>query len=507
MNYHDIRSLFIERYRRYETMILERIGIYGWNEHDENLLLAGLLTGDPVLLIGTHGTAKTHLATKLSEALGKQFITYDASKALFEDVLGYPDIKKLQEGIVSYIPSKVTLWDKEFVFIDELNRALPEMQNKWLEIIRSRKIMGYDTNATWVWAAMNPLSYAATQALDEALVGRFALFVYPPELLDMTEHDRVKIAGHINGDDAPALKVWNSGSNGKTVDPESVARCGTDTSELLARAGKHFTRLTQDIKGMGSFLARYADLLARETNNDIRLDGRRLGFMYRNIIAAHTIELAKAELTKENPRSLSETALHAIKASIPIGINDEHTAREESLHKVEICFDLLKDCLEGNGDSERVERIYELFTTDDLLRKTRLLITENLGEMASSKAWHDMLNNGHDVTLFAYTALQVEAHRPGTIPQELLESLSAHIKPEALGPGCLPQLKDNNIERANVIERLLERDTDMGKLLALQRVKQLAGKQYITEDDIAETNRHIIQDIETFNQLITEGVQ
>lgn len=488
-------------------MILERIGIYGWNEHDENLLLTGLLTGDPVLLIGTHGTAKTHLATKLSEALGKKFITYDASKALFEDVLGYPDIKKLQEGIVSYIPSKVTLWDKEFVFIDELNRALPEMQNKWLEIIRSRKIMGYDTDATWVWAAMNPLSYVATQALDEALVGRFALFVYPPELLDMTEHDRVKIAGHINGDDAPALKVWNTSSNGKTVDPQEVVRCGDEASELLARAGKHFTRLVHDVNDMGSFLARYADLLARETNNDIRLDGRRLGFMYRNIIAAHAIELAKTESTKENPRSMSETALHAIKASIPIGINDEHTAREESLHKVEICFDLLKDCIEGNGDSERVKRIYELITTDDLLRKTRLLITENLGEMASSKAWHDMLNNGHDVTLFAYTALQVEAHRPGAIPKELLESLSAHIKSEALGPECLPQLKDKNIERANAIERLLDRDTDMGKLLALQRVKQLAGKQQINEDDITETSHHITQDISTFNQLITEGVQ
>lgn len=488
-------------------MILERIGIYGWNERDENLLLAGLLTGDPVLLIGTHGTAKTHLATKLSEALDKRFITYDASKALFEDVLGYPDIKKLQEGIVSYIPSKVTLWDKEFVFIDELNRALPEMQNKWLEIIRSRKIMGYDTNATWVWSAMNPLSYTATQALDEALVGRFALFVYPPELLDMNEHDRVKVAGHINGDDAPALRIWNTTTNGKTVDPKEVALCGRELSELLVRAGAHFTRLAGNTNGMGTFLARYADLLARETNNDIRLDGRRLGFMYRNIIATHAIETAKAEVTGIEARPLCESALHAIKASIPIGINDEHTAREESLHKVEICFDLLKDCLSGTGDSDRVERIYELFTTDDLLRKTRLLITENLGEMAASKAWHDLLNNGHDVTLFAYTALQVEAHRPGTVPQELLESLSTHVNPETLGTGCLPQLQDANIELAATVEQLLKRETDMGKLLALQHVKKLSGRNAITEEDITETDRCIRHDIETFNQLIAEGVQ
>lgn len=43
------------------------------------------------------------------------------------------------------------------------------------------------------------------QVLDEALVGRFALFIYPPEILDMDEHNRMRIATHINGDDAPAI--------------------------------------------------------------------------------------------------------------------------------------------------------------------------------------------------------------------------------------------------------------------------------------------------------------
>ena len=488
-------------------MILEQLGIYGWNEQNENLLLAGILTGDPLLLIGTHGTAKTHLATKFAEALGKRFISYDASKALFEDVLGYPDIKKLQEGEISYIPSKVTLWDKEFVFIDELNRALPEMQNKWLEIIRSRKIMGYDTDATWVWSAMNPLSYAATQALDEALVGRFALFVYPPELLDMNEHDRVKIAGHINGDDAPALKVWNSETNGKTVNPKEVAACGKEVIELLHRAAQHFTQLTAKMNGMGTFLARYADLLARETNNEIRLDGRRLGFMYRNIIAAQAIELAKAEKHGTKPQLVADTARYTIQSSIPVGINEDNTARDESLHKIDICFDLLKDCLEGNGNSEKVELVYELFTTDDLLRKTEILITENLSELASSKAWNDILNLGENVTLFAYTALQVEAHLPGTIPQELLESLSARIDPTNLGPDCIPALKDRTIERVDDIETLLERDSDMEKLLAIQRVKLLATQETITPDDIAKTNRLIENDINTFEKLITEGRQ
>lgn len=47
-------------------MILQQLGVYGWNEADENLLLSSLLTGDPLLLIGNHGCAKTHVANKMA---------------------------------------------------------------------------------------------------------------------------------------------------------------------------------------------------------------------------------------------------------------------------------------------------------------------------------------------------------------------------------------------------------------------------------------------------------
>ena len=104
-------------------MILPQLGIYGWKEHDENLVLASLLTGDPLLVIGNQGCAKTHLANGVAEALDKRFLVYDASKAMFEDVLGYPNVEKLKHGVVEYVPSPVTVWDKELILIDELNRA------------------------------------------------------------------------------------------------------------------------------------------------------------------------------------------------------------------------------------------------------------------------------------------------------------------------------------------------------------------------------------------------
>lgn len=485
-------------------MILEQLGIYGWSQNNENLLLASLLTGDPVLLIGNHGTAKTHTALKMAEALNKSFIAYDASKALFEDVLGYPDIKKLKEGQVSYIPSKVTLWDKEFTFIDELNRALPEMQNKWLEIIRSRKIMGFDTKVKWVWAAMNPFSYSATQVMDEALVGRFALFIYPPEILEMNEQNRMKIAAHINGDDAPALNEWTAIKNGRTIDPSAVASCGKYIHEILRKAATHFKDLQQNLPRITEFLAKYADLLARETNNDLRLDGRRLGFIYRNILSNRSIGLAKAELNQEDLPDMKAMAVFVIQSSIPIGLNDEGAQREESLHKLEICYDLLKSYFEDNGQPEQVELIYELFTTTDLIRKTEILLKEDLGELAKSKAWHDMMEREQDITVFAYVALQVEAQRPGTVPPELMESLSRKIDTRQLSPDCLGNLHEKSIEHVEAVEALLHQKSDMGKLLAIQRVKDLANNKDIKQEDIDHTRTLIEKDIETFHRLTQE---
>ncbi len=110
-------------------MYLEQLGVFGWSDRDESLLLASLLTGDPLLLIGDHGCAKTHLGNKIAQALGKRYLVYDASKAMFEDILGYPNTAKLQEGVMEYVPSPVTIWDKEFIIIDELSRAIPEVQS------------------------------------------------------------------------------------------------------------------------------------------------------------------------------------------------------------------------------------------------------------------------------------------------------------------------------------------------------------------------------------------
>jgi MoxR-like ATPase len=186
--------------------MLEQIGLYGL-ERIENAVLAGLVTGDPLLLIGSHGSGKTLLCSRLAKALGLNFWAYDAGKALFEDVLGFPNPASKSSGQVEYVPTPISIWGKEFVLIDELSRANPSMQNKWLEVIRSRKIMGKEVrDLKYIFAAMNPPSYLGAHPLDAALAGRFAIIVQVPEVSEMPEAAVSRIVSQISEDDAPMLK-------------------------------------------------------------------------------------------------------------------------------------------------------------------------------------------------------------------------------------------------------------------------------------------------------------
>jgi len=487
------------------TSLLTQLGIYGWKPEDENLVLSSLLTGDPLLMIGAHGAAKTHIAYKTAQALDKRFIAYDASKALFEDVLGFPNVESLKNGRVEYVPSAVTVWDKQFILIDEINRAVPELQAKWLEIIRSRKIMGFPTEVKWVWAAMNPSTdsrYNGTQIMDAALIGRFAIFIYPPEALDMEEVDRIRVVEHINGDDAPSLNEWVQGAKSRTVSSAQTGETGHCLAQVLTRAAGHFVRLREQFASLGMFLSRFSMLVMKETDGKVKLDGRRLGFMYRNLLACRAVELARNETLGDALPEVSESAKRVILASIPVGINQDGVNKEEFLHKVEICLDLLADYFRNGSDLVRTDTIYRLFTCSDLLEKTRILLTENLSDLAKSKAWNDLASGEQDISVLAYVALQVEAHRPGTIPVELLEKLAGRVGPASLTTSSIPMLKDESIERLDAINTLLDQPTDMEQMIAFHRVRELAEQRPVTAEALNRVRKSIRADINEFKKLV-----
>ena len=80
--------------------MLQRLGIVGLATI-EAPIVAALATDSPLLLIGSHGTAKSLLLTRIAAALGLTFRHYNASLLNFDDLVGFPLPGK--DGALEYV--------------------------------------------------------------------------------------------------------------------------------------------------------------------------------------------------------------------------------------------------------------------------------------------------------------------------------------------------------------------------------------------------------------------
>ena len=140
--------------------------------------------------------------------------------------------------------------------------------------------------------------------------------------------------------------------------------------------------------------------------------------------------------------------------------------------------------------------------TRDLIRKAELLLAYDLGQFAKSKAWNDLMDEGRDLTVLAYTALVVETHRPGVVPTEILASLSTKIKPERLGTGCINLLANDAVEYIEEINALLEQSDDLRRIVAYNHVSELIESRKVNPESIQETHNRIAKDVEAFEHLV-----
>jgi hypothetical protein len=203
------------------TNILERLGVIGWGAY-ERAIEAFLLLGGSMLMVGSHGEGKSMLAKKLGVALGVSMATYDASKSVWEDIIGFPDPARLMNlelrkdciGIPR-IETPTSIWGKRLLLVDEINRATPEIQSKWLEVILNQTMMGEPTGCKWIISAMNP-GYAGTNPLDLALASRYMFFLNAPMGIKMDKPLISKVLELENPEETPAIMTW------KTADYESM---------------------------------------------------------------------------------------------------------------------------------------------------------------------------------------------------------------------------------------------------------------------------------------------
>jgi MoxR-like ATPase len=312
--------------------IIEELGIYGLEE-EEPFIISALITRDPLLLIGESGSAKTLLAQRIAEALDLTFHAYDASKALFEDIIGFPNPQKLGEGKIEYVPTPLSIWDKEFILIDEISRANPATQNKWLEIIRSRKLMGVKlNNLKYIFSAMNPPGYVGAIPLDVALAGRFAFIIEVPTVIDMKKKDILKIIQHLSSEDAPGFPAPHFIVKEETK--RKLKELLSQISSLLPEIIKKESQLTDD------YIYEFA--LSMKSNL-YHVDGRRLGMLRRNILTSFAVyEVYGSKIPRE------EIIFECIKRSLPYkaeGVEIEYGLL--SVIHAQICKHIIEGVEEG----------------------------------------------------------------------------------------------------------------------------------------------------------------
>ena len=182
------------------TTYLPALGVYGFDRY-EPVILAALVSEDPMLLIGRSGTGKTFLLNSLSEALGLEHRHYNASLISFDDLVGFP-YPDSENSAVKFLETPATVWSAESVLIDEISRCKPEHQNRLFSLVHERRVQGIAlTKLRYRWAAMNPAasdqsdleSYTGSEPLDPALADRFALFVKAVDWEDLNDEERAAV--------------------------------------------------------------------------------------------------------------------------------------------------------------------------------------------------------------------------------------------------------------------------------------------------------------------------
>ena len=250
---------------------LAALGVFGFDAV-EPVVLAALITEDPLLLIGNSGTGKTFLLNSLSEALGLEHRHYNASLIAFDDLVGfpYPDAKR---GSVKFLETPATVWGAESVLIDEISRCKPEHQNRLFSLVHERRIQGIALpKLRFRWAAMNPCSsdqngaedYAGSEALDPALADRFALFVRASDWGELTPAERMKVAA-----------------------PAGEGRIADDKGLLLAQINAWRARFVTEVEACPEQVLVYVTTAVTALNSaGIRISPRRSRLLARSLLAA-----------------------------------------------------------------------------------------------------------------------------------------------------------------------------------------------------------------------------
>ena len=276
---------------------LARLGVFGFDAV-EPVILAALVTEDPLLLIGPSGTGKTYLLNTLSETLGLEHRHYNASLISFDDLVGFPYPDPDGSG-VRFLQTPATVWGAESVLIDEISRCKPEHQNRLFSLVHERKIQGLAlTKLRYRWAAMNPCTtdqssgeeYLGAEPLDAALADRFAV------ILDVGDWDALS--------DADRRRVANPAGEGVTAN---------DGGRLKAEVARWQAVFVEQLDQCPGLIVEYVCAVTTALRDgDIRLSPRRARLLTRTLLASTIVQsLSPDALGSRAGDALFRTVLEA----------------------------------------------------------------------------------------------------------------------------------------------------------------------------------------------------
>lgn len=293
--------------------ILRGLDIYGWDEI-ENIILAALANESNLLIVGEKGGGKTYAARRISQAFDAvrknrdqnpfRFTKIDGFSANEEDLVGYalpPSHKMMEEAeakkepvYMKFVLSPNTIALADMILIDEATRIPREMQNRYLSVLDFRIVDGYKLPARFIWGAANPITYSATETMDEALADRWSILVHTPNLREMGEADRAMVLSsqarsivNMEPDLAAAEELVRVVEKAQG---ERVVIISSSLDTIVSYTSSMISSINESIlKNQGS-----ASKSAFTTCSPI--DGRRGAIIVNNIVGIHAVSRAKGLL-------------------------------------------------------------------------------------------------------------------------------------------------------------------------------------------------------------------
>lgn len=385
--------------------LLRALHVFGLDALDP-LILAALADGRPLLLIGVHGTAKSEILNRLAAALSLAHRHYNASLISFDDLLGYPVPNARRDGL-DYLRTPADLWDAESVFIDEISRCRPELQNKLFSIVHERRVQGLALERLrYCWAAMNPPFvpdgdeppadeiYQGSLPLDPALADRFAWVAEIPSFEDLAPEDRLRIIAE--GGAPPS--VWPD-----LAEPVARTRRAIGAAEpaTVTWAGRYVNALVVPLHDAG-----------------LPLSGRRAVTLARNVVAVHA---ACGVLGRDVP--LHDAAYLALKWSLP------HRAQGRPVHEHRLAA-AHREAVTAAGDPPDGPWARLRAEKDPVRRLALALRTESLGRIELSQLVADTwagLTVGERYVLARHLLYALDGDRLTSAALELLTEPATKI--------------------------------------------------------------------------------